>query len=49
MERYCKYMHIAQEEPSEIPEIDNKLKENNWPRNGEIKFKDFSVRYRPRY
>ena len=47
MERCCKYMHIVQEEPSEIPEIDNKLKENNWPQNGEIEFKDFSVRYRP--
>ena len=47
MERCCKYMHIVQEEPSEIPEIDDKLKENHWPQNGEIEFKDFSVRYRP--
>ena len=47
MERCCKYMHIVQEEPSYIPEVDDKLKEEHWPQNGEIEFKDFSVRYRP--
>ena len=47
MERCCKYMHIVQEEPSYIPEMDDKLREQNWPQNGEIEFKDFSVRYRP--
>ena len=47
MERCCKYMHIVQEEPSHIPEVDDKLIEEKWPQNGEIEFKDFSVRYRP--
>ena len=47
MERCCKYMHIVQEEPSYIPNIDDPLKKDNWPQNGEIEFKDFSVRYRP--
>jgi len=47
MERCCKYMKIVQEEPSYIPEVDDKLKSENWPQNGEIEFKDFSVRYRP--
>ena len=47
MERCCKYMHIVQEEPSYIPDMDDKLKEEKWPNNGEIEFKDFSVRYRP--
>ena len=47
MERCCKYMHIVQEEPSHIPDIDDKLIEEKWPQQGEIEFKDFSVRYRP--
>ena len=47
MERCCKYMHIVQEEPSYIPNIDDPLKQDSWPKNGEIEFKDFSVRYRP--
>jgi ABC-type multidrug transport system fused ATPase/permease subunit len=47
MERCCKYMHIIQEEPSYLPEKDDKLIEEKWPKNGEIEFKDFSVRYRP--
>ena len=45
MERCFKYIHIAQKEPSEIPEINNKLKENNCPQNGKKEFKDFYVRY----
>ena len=47
MERCCKYMDIIQEKPSHIPEVDNKLIEENWPKNGEIEFKNFSVKYRP--
>ena len=47
MERCCKYMTIVQEAPSFIPGKDNKLIEENWPQNGEIEFKNFSVRYRP--
>ena len=41
-------MKIIQEEPSYIPEVDDKLKNENWQQIGEIEFKDFSVRYRPR-
>ena len=47
MERCCKYMDIIQERPSHIPEVDNELIRQQWPTNGEIEFKNFSVRYRP--
>ena len=47
MERCCKYMDIVQERPSHIPEVDNELIRQQWPTNGEIEFKNFSVRYRP--
>ena len=47
MERCCKYMDIIQEKPSHIPEVDDKLIQENWPKNGEIEFKNFSVKYRP--
>ena len=47
MERCCKYMNIVQERPSHIPEIDNRLIEEGWPKNGDIEFKNFSVKYRP--
>ena len=47
MERCIKYMHIVQEAPSHIPETDDNLIQENWPQNGEIQFKDFSVKYRP--
>ena len=47
MERCCKYMDIIQEKPSHIPEVDDNLIQENWPKNGEIEFKNFSVKYRP--
>ena len=47
MERCIKYMHIIQEAPSHIPEVDNNLIKENWPQNGEIQFQNFSVKYRP--
>ena len=47
MERCIKYMHIIQEAPSFIPEIDDNLIKENWPQNGEIQFQNFSVKYRP--
>ena len=47
MERCCKYMTIIQERPSHIPEVDNNLIQDEWPKNGEIEFKNFSVKYRP--
>ena len=47
MERCCKYQSIVQEKPSHIPAKDDKLIEENWPQNGEIEFKNYSVRYRP--
>ena len=47
MERCCKYMDIVQEKPSHIPEIDDILIRENWPKNGEIEFKNYSVKYRP--
>ena len=47
MERCCKYMGIIQERPSHIPEVDDDLIQEEWPKNGEIEFKNFSVKYRP--
>ena len=47
MERCCKYMTIIQERPSHIPEVDDNLIAEEWPKNGEIEFKNFSVKYRP--
>ena len=47
MERCCKYMTIIQERPSHIPEVDDNLIQEEWPKNGEIEFKNFSVKYRP--
>ena len=47
MERCVKYMHIIQEAPSVIEDVDNNLIQLKWPEHGDIKFKDFSVRYRP--
>ena len=47
MERCCKYMGIIQERPSHIPEVDDDLIREEWPKNGEIEFKNFSVKYRP--
>ncbi|MBO6244003.1 MAG: ATP-binding cassette domain-containing protein, partial [Clostridia bacterium] len=47
MERCSKYMDIVQEKPSYIREVDDKLMLENWPKNGEIEFKNFSVKYRP--
>ena len=47
MERCIKYMNIIQEKPSKIPKIDDDLLKQNWPKNGDIKFINFSVRYRP--
>ena len=47
MERCCKYMEIIQERPSHIPEVDDNLIREEWPKNGEIEFKNFSVKYRP--
>ena len=47
MERCVKYMHIVQEKPSKIPAIDDNLIEQKWPQNGDIKFENLSVRYRP--
>ena len=36
---------IAQEAPSKVPEVDDKLA-NNWPSAGAIEFKDLQIRYR---
>ena len=47
MERCCKYKKIIQENRSDINEEDKKLINDNWPQNGEIKFDNYSVRYRP--
>jgi ABC-type multidrug transport system fused ATPase/permease subunit len=40
-------MTIIQERPSHIPEVDDNLIAEEWPKNGEIEFKNFSVKYRP--
>ena len=47
MERCLNYTNLIQEKPSDISEIDNKLKKEKWPQKGEISFKNFSVKYRP--
>jgi ABC-type multidrug transport system fused ATPase/permease subunit len=47
MERCIKYTQIIQEAPSHVPEIDDNLINQNWPQNGEIEFKNYSVKYRP--
>ena len=47
LERCCKYMTIVQEKPSHIPAKDDQLIQEKWPQNGEIEFRNYSVRYRP--
>ena len=47
MERCIRYTTIESEKPSKIPKEDNKLKSNNWPKKGIIRFENFSVKYRP--
>jgi ATP-binding cassette subfamily C (CFTR/MRP) protein 1 len=37
---------IRHEAPSDVPEVDEKLVEDNWPQQGAIEFKDLQVRYR---
>ena len=47
MERCYNYKKIIQEAPSYKENIDDKLISENWPKNGQIQFIDYSVRYRP--
>ena len=47
MERCKKYTEIKGEKPSYIKGKDDKLEKENWPQKGEIKFENYSVRYRP--
>jgi ABC-type multidrug transport system fused ATPase/permease subunit len=47
MERCTNYKNIIQEKSSYIPEIDDKLIKEKWPKKGEISFRNFSVKYRP--
>ena len=47
MERCKKYTEIKGEKPSYVKEKDEKLEKENWPQKGEIKFENYSVRYRP--
>ena len=47
MERCCNYKKIIQEAPSYKENIDDKLISENWPKNGQIQFIDYSIRYRP--
>ena len=45
MERSLSYTKIISERPQNLP-IDNELIKKHWPQKGEIKFDNFSVRYR---
>ena len=47
MERCKKYTEIKGEKPSYIKEKDDRLKKENWPQKGQIRFENYSVRYRP--
>ena len=47
VERAKKYTEIQGEKPSIIRGRDEKLEENNWPKEGKIRFENYSVRYRP--
>lgn len=38
---------VTQENPFELPEIDDGLKHRNWPRSGHLQFEQVSMRYRP--
>jgi len=46
MERCYKYTQLTPEKNFILSE-DEKLKENNWPNEGKINFKDLSIKYRP--
>ena len=47
LERAKKYTKIEGEKPSIIKGRDEKLKEKNWPKEGKIRFENYSVKYRP--
>ena len=47
MERCKKYTEIKGEKPSVIKQKDEQLEKENWPKEGKIKFENYSVRYRP--
>lgn len=47
MERCKKYTEIKGEKPSYIKGKDDKLEKENWPQKGEVKFENYSVKYRP--
>ena len=46
MERCMKYTDIISEKESVLPS-DEKLISSHWPKEGTIRFEDYSVKYRP--
>lgn len=46
MERCLKYLEITSEKPAQL-ESDNELVSQKWPTKGEIRFENYSVKYRP--
>ena len=46
MERCLKYLEITSEKPAQL-ESDNELISQKWPTKGEIRFENYSVKYRP--
>ena len=46
IERCINFTKIIQEKSGEIKSIDNPLKQNNWPKEGNIKFENYTMRYR---
>ena len=46
IERCINYTKIIQEKSGEIKSIDIPLKKNNWPKEGNIKFENYTMRYR---
>jgi ABC-type multidrug transport system fused ATPase/permease subunit len=47
LERCLQYLKIQSEAPTIIKEKDEPLIESNWPKEGKIKFENYSVKYRP--
>jgi ABC-type multidrug transport system fused ATPase/permease subunit len=47
VERCKKYTEIKGERPSRIKNKDEQLEREKWPKRGEIRFENYSVRYRP--
>ena len=47
LERCLQYLKIESEAPTIIKEKDEPLIDSNWPKEGKIKFENYSVKYRP--